>query len=291
MSALATKTRAKRISVLVTGIGGDNVLDGHPRLFSELARQGHPARAAMHAVRLKGMEQVGARSRLWYFVVRPLLRGLVPVPSAVSARRRLRSHLDHYPWAGPRLRRYLRRVAEAPAAPTLRLDSPPEERFEQLARLPYIHQMCVGRVQDDALLGCSRRDPFMDEEFLRVVARVPPLDLMRGDFLRGLLRAAMSGVLPEGLRTRRTKAPIGPVFQQMADAAGGLASVPGLRALADVSHLADLGIAEPRAFRAAFDHLSRHPGEATWFHVWPALAAEAWLRLGDQGARAGAVLQ
>jgi asparagine synthase (glutamine-hydrolysing) len=279
--AFGARVRALGTRVVVTGVGGDDVLDGDPRWLVDLARAGHPWRAAIAAARLRGFGAATARARLWAYLLRPLLRGLVPVAPGVTTRRRLKGHLRRFPWAGPRLKRHLARLAEASVTPRPTLRSSASERFEALARLPYIRQNCVVRGQMEAITGCPWRDPFFDEEFLRVVARIPPLELMRGDLRRGLLREAMRGLVPDEVRLRRTKSIIEPAFRRTVEAGGGFER---LAPLARVERLADLGLVEPARYRQAFDDLARsaepHSG---WINLWPCLAAEAWLRTRETG--------
>lgn len=272
--AMSVRVRARRVSVLLTGVGGDDVVDGEPRLYSSLARA-HPFRAAGSVARLKGPGMGNASSRLWRFLLRPLIREVVPVPGGVTAYRRRRGQLRRYPWAGPVLRRYLASLADVAPTPKPQLDWTAAERFEALARSPYVRQWCIARTQMEAITGCALRDPFFDDDFLRAVASIPPLELMRGDFRRGLLREAMRGLLPEEIRVRETKAVVDPAMGRFVDAGGGFAA---LGSLAGVQRLADLQIAEPRAFRRVFDELARRPDRARWFGAWPALAVEAWLR-------------
>ncbi|HEY8088319.1 MAG TPA: asparagine synthase-related protein, partial [Polyangiaceae bacterium] len=187
-----------------------------------------------------------------------------------------------YPWAGPRLRRYLDDVGSSLPEPRPGLASTPAERFEAMARSPYLFQSCLGRAQEEALSGCTRRDPFFDEEFLRAVARLPPLALMHRDFRRGLLREAMRDLVPDEVRWRETKSVMEPVLGQMIEGAGGFRV---LEPLADARMLADLGIAEPRAFRRAFEALARDPDHGPWVTMWPALATEAFLRRSEKRPR------
>ena len=273
LAAMAPEVRRQGVTVLLNGAGGDDVMDGEPNLFSELAASGHPLNALTRAIRLRGPHMGGPAWRVRQYIMRPLIRAATP--RGIRRGRYRRALLARYPWAGPRLRRYLDGIASAPSRPTLGLAATPAARFEALARSSFLFQSCLGRAQDEALSGCTRRDPFFDESFMRTVARLPPLALMHGDFRRGLLREAMRGLVPDEVRLRETKAFMEPGLGQMVNAAGGFRVLDGL---AEVSRLADLGIAEPRAFRRALDALARDPDHGPWVMIWPALAAEAFLR-------------
>jgi asparagine synthase (glutamine-hydrolysing) len=271
--AMSPEAQRRGVTVLLDGAGGDEIADGDPRLYSELASSGHPLSAVVKAVRLRGPHMGGPGWRVREYVIRPLIRGAAPTR---IRRRRYRNGLAaRYPWAGPRLRRYLDEIAGAPPRTAPGIASTPADRFEAFARSPYLFQCCLGRSQEESLSGCARRDPFFDEDFMRTVARLPPLALLQGDFRRGLLREAMRDLMPDEVRWRRTKAVMEPALSQMVEAAGGFRVFDGL---GDVRLLADLGIAEPRAFRRSLDELARDPDHGRWVMIWPALAAEAFLR-------------
>jgi hypothetical protein len=105
---------------------------------------------------------------------------------------------------------------------------------------------------------------------------------MHRDFRRGLLREAMRDLVPDEVRWRETKSVMEPVLGQMIEGAGGFRV---LEPLADARMLADLGIAEPRAFRRAFEALARDPDHGPWVTMWPALATEAFLRRSEKRPR------
>jgi asparagine synthetase B (glutamine-hydrolysing) len=282
LAALGAGVRKSGATLLITGVGGDDVVDGDPYLFADVARTGRPVSAAMAALRLRGACMGGAGWRLSRYVLRPLARALLPMRRSVRVRRSGEAFRLHYPWAGPRLRRHLDRYQHLLLAPRPRLDWTAAQRFEAMARSPYLAQFCRGRVQEEAIAGTARRDPFFDEEFLRTVATIPPLELLHGHYRRGLLREAMKELLPADVRQRTTKALMEPALAQMVASAGGFAA---LASLAETRLAGDAGIVEPRAFRHTFDELARNPDRGRWIDVWPVLAVEAFLRDWHQGAR------
>ncbi len=281
--ALEQRARSAGMDVLLTGVGGDSVLDGEPQLLGELALQ-RPLRALRIAARLRGPEPAGPAWRLRQYVVRPLLSRVLP---SVGRRARARNRvLAPYPWAGARVRRFLCDMAQRTSARPPSLGSDPAQRYEELAGAPFLAEMSFARAQEEATTGCVRREPFFDDEFLRVVATLPPLSLLHGGYLRGLFRESMRGVVPDEVRLRETKAILQPALAEMVAAAGGFRR---LEDLADVRMMADLGLAEPRSFRACFDALARDPARSSWYWVWPALAVEAFLREYDGHTGKGAV--
>ena len=93
----------------------------------------------------------------------------------------------------PRLVRW----SESNAAPadgprTNLLDTSPSDRYEALARMPFLGELLTMRAQAEEVTHCRRRDPLFDDRVLRYVAALPPDALMAGGYARGLLREAMA---------------------------------------------------------------------------------------------------
>ncbi|HEY8091192.1 MAG TPA: asparagine synthase-related protein, partial [Polyangiaceae bacterium] len=78
LATTGREARARGVTVLLNGAGGDDVLDGDPCLYAQLARSGHPARAVAGAVRLRGPYMGGPAWRVGQYVVRPLVRDVTP---------------------------------------------------------------------------------------------------------------------------------------------------------------------------------------------------------------------
>jgi asparagine synthetase B (glutamine-hydrolysing) len=277
--ALDAAASARGDQRIVTGIGGDNVLEGDAQLLGDLGRRGSPIRAVRKALALRGTYgNMSSLRRLHEFVLRPVARALAPEPlkSAFRAVKRKR-RLD---WMGPRFRSWIDKRNASPLAPRLTLESSPAERYAALARMPFLSDQTIIRSQQEDVMRCRRVDPLFDDEILRVVAALPPLALMAGDRLRGLMRQSVSDLLPKEVSLRTNKAYMDPALATMVEAAGGFMA---FQDLACVTRLADLGLAEPKLFRAHFDRLARQPVTTPWWSVWPALAAEEFLRQYDEG--------
>jgi hypothetical protein len=125
------------------------------------------------------------------------------------------------------------------------------------------------------LNGYAVRAPLLDDDFLRFAAALSPLSLLQGGYLRGLMREAMRGLVPEDLRLRETKGAWCWFVEQTLEKAGGLKL---FASLADVHRLADLGLVEPRAFKKVFDEGCRRPAEADYDELWRVLSLEAFVR-------------
>jgi asparagine synthase (glutamine-hydrolysing) len=280
-SVVGRVARESGVDVVLTGVGGDDVLDGSPRLFADLARKGRIRAALDGALRTRGVFYHGRFGRLDRFFLRPLVASMLP-RSAWLARQRLRARLP--PWAGSRPRSGMNLHTQAGDAPISLKDSP-DQRYSRLLGMDLLAYLPLLHLQEEVVGGYALRAPLLDDEFLRFVATVPPLSLMRGGYLRGLMREAMRGLVPEDLRLRVTKGHPYWFVEQTVDEAGGLQLFADL---ADVRMLADLRMVEPRPFRKLFDACAGRTDDADYFALWHVLSAESFLReyAGDGATRA-----
>jgi asparagine synthase (glutamine-hydrolysing) len=262
--------------VLLTGGGGDYAVDADPRLLVEHARHGGLMKSLAAAARLEG-PWPGPSWRVWQFLFKPLVRSLLRplIPDRIVAARR-RGQMRRAPsWAGPRLRRHLRGLPLPESVAPPGLHATPCERYAWFVKQSWLIEGMRLRGQHEAAVDCVHREPYLDARFLRFVARIPPDLLWHGNLSRGLFREAMRGVIPEGVRLRRSKALQEPMLTQCVEAAGGFGA---LRPLATVRILADLGMVEPKPFLAAFDEWARLSRDYDWMQVWPVIAIEGFLR-------------
>jgi asparagine synthase (glutamine-hydrolysing) len=267
------RARGKGAQFLLTGIGGDTVVEGRTELFGDLARRGKILSAVLGAVRLRGQSGGGPAWRVRNLVLKPLVAPLFP--QRWRRARRRRSIARSYPWAGPRLRRWIDAHVETAGPQLPSLGSTPTEWYQWLAGSPFFAQTATGRAQIESASGCTYRDPLFDDDLIATVAALPPLSLFHDGWRRGLFRHVMRGIVPDEVRLRPNKAYLDSAAAHMVQSIGGFAA---LADLADVRTLADLGLAEPREFRRTFDRLAADPFAALWWSVWPALASEAFLR-------------
>jgi asparagine synthetase B (glutamine-hydrolysing) len=277
--ALDGAARRTGVNRLLTGVGGDNVLEGNPDLLGDLARKGKPVEALRKAIQLRGMWDSSPWWRVDRFILRPLLRPFAP--AVLQAFRGRRQRRQWFGWMGARFGPWLRqREARPPIVPRITLESSPGERYVALAKMPFIADIALLRAQQEGASQYHRADPLFDDEVVRLVATLPPLSLLAGGYRRGLLRVAMSDLMPKSVRMRTDKAYMDPALAQMVRAAGGFEA---LEDLARAWRLADLKLVEPRRFREQFDRLARDPLNTLWCSVWPVLACEEFLRQYDEG--------
>jgi asparagine synthase (glutamine-hydrolysing) len=273
--ALFRAAKRSGVDVLLTGMCGDNVLDGQPRVFARLLKEGRVIEAFGGAMRVRGPYGGRPLQKLRQYVFWPIIREFVP--GRVRRARWRRTSRRLVPWAGPRLRAHLDAVSPAidPG-----IDASPAARYAAMAYSPFVVELGIIRGQYEAVTDCYERDPFLDDEFLRAIARIPAHAFFYGGYFRGLLREAVRGSIPDSVRMRESKALLEPALEDMIRAAGG---VEALGDISDVRMLADLGLVEPTTFRKSLESFAVHPADGDWWSVWPALALEGFLRRWEAG--------
>ncbi len=268
---LAEEAKRRGAEVILTGTGGDDLLDGDPTWLAARVLQGKPAAAVRDALALRLPWPSTKKKRLWQFVLRPLLVGATPF-AVRHAMRRMRTRKITVPWAGPELEHVLR-LTEKPHSRALRPPTP-GEHFQSMAYAPVTMQYAEVRVLFEAETACAAADPYLDEELVRFVAALPPEMMFYGGRLRGLFRHALKGLVVDRVRLRPDKARFSEAGKEMLQAGEGLGT---LRDLADMRTLDALGIVNGRAYAAAFERFVRCFDEDS-LDLWPALALEAFAR-------------
>jgi asparagine synthase (glutamine-hydrolysing) len=130
-------------------------------------------------------------------------------------------------------------------------------------------EQAIGRI------GQETRRPFFDRRIIEFAFALPNDQLRRGGLERYIVRNAMTGILPEVVRTRITK---------------GLFNVPVLESVKhdaslisfDRMEIADRGWIDAAKLKSGFDTLmaSWRNGEGDYaFPVWMAIATEIWHRV------------
>jgi asparagine synthase (glutamine-hydrolysing) len=268
--------RGAGAKVVLSGDGGDQVLDGTPSVFGELARRGEILRALDGSLRTRGVFYQGPAGRLARFLVRPLVEPLLP-RVALDGLRRLRRGRPG--WAG---RALVHAGIEGGSSPRFAvLKESPGERYTRMLREIRFVPWSLLRHQKEVLGGYAVRAPLLDDQFLRFVVTLPPLSLLQGGYLRGLMREAMRTLVPEDLRLRETKGSWHWFVEQTLERVGGLRALSGL---AGVGRLADLRLVDPGAFRKVFEDGCRTPRHADYDELWRVLSAESFLRQYDENS-------
>lgn len=125
--------------------------------------------------------------------------------------------------------------------------------------------------------GVELRSPIYDNRIVRFMAGRPRTDRVMGGANKRLLRAAMQGRLPDAvLADRPQKTGLAHVYFRRAllerhgTAIAKILSQPLL--------LAEAGIVEPAALKAAWERAQRRPDDKTLFQLFLTVQTETWLR-------------
>ena len=287
-SMMMRAAREMGADLVLTGVGGDDVFEGDLSHFARLAESGNILRASVDAMRLRVYWKSNPAQRLFEYVLRPsVIRPVAQfvVPRAVLTLRQRRAAGFARPWATHRLRNFIMSTFRT-AVPGVMSGATPQQRFSQFAYSPSVGDVARRRAQIEGVTCIRRIDPYLDEDIVEFMARVPPEMVLSGHHLRGLLRLALKGWIPESVRLRPDKAEFAPALTQMV----GSTDSDELADLANVRELAALGLVESRTFRKCFDALSANKcSPALWSRIWAPLSVEAFLRW-DRQRRSRAVV-
>lgn len=135
------------------------------------------------------------------------------------------------------------------------------------------HPLFLGGDIRSALYDIEWRHPFYDSRIVEFLVRISPRIRFGGGRSKLLLRNAVSGILPDEVRSRAQHGAFGPLLECGLRGKG----YPRLRALQADSHLAMLGIVDMvelgRSFEAYVNGDDRMLSRVPW-----AVFAEEWLR-------------
>jgi len=272
--------------VVLSGAGGDYVVGGNSYFFADWVARGHVVKAWREMVRWSAL----GRQSIWQLAMASAIAPLLPqfvrsrtatrddpvVPSWVTADFRRRHGMDDHARS--------RRVG------SLRKKGG-ERYYEALAN--QIKAVEFASPQCHPAIDYEWRYPFLDRPLAELVLRLPPELLIRPPAGRKrVLREAMRGVLPEIIRTRRTKGS----FQSRL--LWGLESERELiEWMLRDPVLAEMGCVDPARLRTAYAEASSGRAEpqdalpilrALYLETWLRIRSGRWLiRAGSLGSLAG----
>lgn len=200
--------------VLLTGIGGDEWLDGTPsHIFDLIAHPLRPGTVQEFIVRARNDWRIYGQPNLHWsiFVLRRMLAGGAPrwVRRSRARRRLLDSGISNA---------FLRRTALADRVTPL--DTGAGRRFSTHAQKDsfyaatkaaesYVFEL---NEREGALAGIEVRHPLFDRRLVEFCLRLPEEQRQLGIARKRMLRNAMRDRLPERLLSKRTKAEFGELF-------------------------------------------------------------------------------
>jgi asparagine synthase (glutamine-hydrolysing) len=292
--ALTSRAASLRLAVAssngarlhLTGEGGDAVLLASPAYLARLAREhdartflrhcggyarmryASPAAIAGKALRLAGTSRLRALSLLAQELQRPTGRQ----PDWASQIAWWPPTGEPATWLTSRMRRELADMASDPeTARGIADDAGPADlaALADLRRSGDAHRYLR---QLGEPLGLAVHAPFLDTQVIKAALSVPAQTRADPRSYKPLLRAAMTGLVPAEVLSRRTKGDY-----SAEDYRGAREAAAALRGLLRDSRLADMGVVEPGAMDAVLDRMTAGVSVPLG-PVNMLLATETWLR-------------
>lgn len=275
--AIAARARSRGASVLLDGVGGDQLFQCGDIFLADLLRGGQWPEALRQIRRADGSRD-WQRLRTW---------GLKPLAPqwwrARQARRADRLFTEDYLERLPprwfrlaALREHQVLERERAARPPRRSSSlvlTESHAYIEFAFFPRIFALLSGFVRDE---GLELRSPLLDQRVLRFALPRPWSDRIDGAETKNLLRRAMRGRLPDAVlapRPQRTGTTNAYFLRKLRSEAWPVARLQfgNLR-------LADLGLVDPHELERAWQHLLEHDDGELAARLFFAFATELWLR-------------
>jgi len=229
---LAKCIASSKNRIVLSGLGGDEVLGGAPAFLPQLADLFVAARFVALMRQLKAWA-LSDRTTVLALLVE-VARAFLPT-SLNGGSRNADPPLwlaAHFVAAHPRaFSRYQNPFSLFRVKPSL------QEKLETIDALQRQLACCV----QTAPILCERRYPYLDRDLLEFLFTIPPNQLQRPGQRRSLMRRALVGIVPEGLLNRKRKAFL--ARQPLLDI---MSHWSAYSALTDNSLLADLNIVDRR---------------------------------------------
>lgn len=254
---------SQRNRVVLSGIGGDEVMGGVPTPVPELANLLATARFMKLAHQLK----VWALNKKtpWFHLFFEAVRGFFPQALAGVMKKKRPA-----PWLNPNFVKRNRAALQGY-----------ETRLKFLGALPSFQENLKTLDSLRRQLGCialaaeplyEKRYPYLDRDLLEFMYAIPREQLVRAGQRRSLMRRALKGFVPDEILQRRRKA-----FVVRGPLAGITAEWLNLAQFTEKMHADLLGILDSRLFSDALQK-ARHGHKVAMVSLIRTLAIEFWLR-------------
>lgn len=271
---LLAAARAQGLRVILTGVGGDQWLQGSDFYYADLISQGR-WRTLIHLLLRTAADSPFDRSL--GLVLRAGVLPLIPLRARRVARAVLPRRLVP-PWVEPAFAR--------------RVDL--EARLRRPALTPWPHSYAAADVRSllesgwealmkeqadrcSAAYGIEYRHPFLDRRLIEFALSLPEDQRQRAEGGKIVLRSAMRGHLPELVRRRVSKAHYSELYLQSFAALGG-------KACFDRLAIADLGWVNASRVQRMYEAgvTAAASGDdryaASMIPLWQVLSVERWYR-------------
>ncbi len=247
--------------VVLTGTGSDNYLAGSMGFVADLVARGHPLRALAEVARFSVAERVSFWRGVGQMAVLPLLPAMLRRPFE-GASEALPGWVD----AGFARRTAIHRRST--------VASPHHAPRGGLFAAEAVHGLAIAHrymAREDEREGVEPRHPFLDRRLVEFSLGLPPEARIRPRESKWVLREAMRGILPEEVRTRRSKGGIDARFLWALNR-----EAPRLDRLLRDPISAQLGWVRADALRGAVEQ-ARSGTVPNAMYLLAALSLESWL--------------
>jgi asparagine synthase (glutamine-hydrolysing) len=260
--------------VVLSGIGGDEWLDGRQEHLSDLAasmlfRRARASTARQLLERAKDDWKVYSGAGRWQvFLTRRLVADAAP-EWVHSRRRSLRLSRG-----GVFSREFLKRVhladrlSEAPGLKGHHFASRTQQAVFRIVTAGYEAQVFEWNDRESARAGAEVRFPFFNRRLTEFCLRLPEDQRQRGSVWKLLLRNAMLGRLPERVRSKTYKAEFSELFENVISAPQGKARLDNPAILRHTDWL------DPERFVPRMKSMA---GSGRFWPLWVFLGVDLWL--------------
>lgn len=249
--------------VMLTGLGGNECVEGSSTHFEELAREGK----FLELVRTAKSDAPLWGSPWWRLVLDYGVRPNIPSP-VKRVLRPLRPRRRQFRWLAPEFqeRTALLHRAQAFAAPPGA--TPVQQAMHSCFYSGWKVHAHEGDDRDSAFLGIDCRHPFFDRRLAEFAFALPERQRSHSGLVKIVLRNAMQGRLPEPVIRRRVQADFTPVFASTVNAMDGQEPFSG-------AAITERGWILPSELSSSLQKARAGDSDHLWT-LWAAFGIEIW---------------
>ncbi|KAA6465262.1 hypothetical protein DYQ86_04780 [Acidobacteria bacterium AB60] len=251
--------------VILSGVGGDEVLGGVPTPLPELSD--YFVSCQLHSLITRALA-------FCMFDRTPLLHMLARTvaTSAAAYTTLLADRVQVPPWIPRHLQRIAEDAGSEAAVRVPRLGFPPSRIengvswWQLLETLPHLYPSTTSRYE--------YRYPYLDRDLVEFLYRIPREQLVRPGRRRSLMRRALRGIVPAAILERPRKGSLirGPLVSLQR-------SQRAIQSIFEGSIAGAMGLIDERRFKAELVEVSKATSPRWWPAVIKAVQLEFWLRM------------